>query len=102
MYLKVYNWVNDSRPEVDTREPWPKLSPEQNRELSQASAMMIEAADQGHMKAQGHCGDMYGSETKKIIHTQHMHPAFVSHDSATSYLSLFHTNERCRSRNHGK
>ena len=54
MYLKVYNWVNDSRPEVDTREPWPKLSPEQNRELRQASAMMIEAADQGHMKAQGH------------------------------------------------
>ena len=59
-YEKIEGAIDRSRPGVDSRTPWPALSDEQQHEMDQAVAMLREAADQGHMEAQGCCGDIYG------------------------------------------
>ena len=59
IFLKINSAINRSRPGVDQRTPWP-LSAKQQREMEQAVAMLREAADQGHMLAQAHCGMLYG------------------------------------------
>ena len=59
MYSKIARMINQSRPGVDPRTPWPALSDEHQREMDQALAMLREAADQGHMGAQAICGDIY-------------------------------------------
>ena len=58
-YSKVKGAIDRSRPGVDQRTPWPALSTEQQGELDQAVAMLREAADQGYMKAQAICADLY-------------------------------------------
>ena len=60
MYMKIKGAIDRGRPGVDDRTPWPALSGEQQREMDEARAMLREAADQGHMEAQFHCGVMYG------------------------------------------
>ena len=59
MYMKIKNMIDQRRPGVDSRTPWPALSAEQQREMDEARGMLREAADQGHMMAQAHVGDMY-------------------------------------------
>ena len=59
MYMKIKGAIDRGRPGVDVRTPWPALSGEQQREMDEARAMLREAADQGHMEAQFHCGVMY-------------------------------------------
>ena len=59
MYMKVKGEIDRGRPGVDEREPWPRLTAVQQREMDEAVAMLREAADQGHMLAQANCGDMY-------------------------------------------
>ena len=59
MYMKIKGAIDRSRPGVDERTPWPALSDEQQHEMDQAVAMLREAADQGHMGAQGYCGALY-------------------------------------------
>ena len=59
IYAKIKGAIDRSRPGVDDRTPWPALSTEQQGEMDQAVAMLREAADQGHMEAQGYCGDLY-------------------------------------------
>ena len=58
-YTKIGGAINRSRPGVDDRTPWPALSDEQQCEMDQAVAMLREAADQGHLEAQGTCGNIY-------------------------------------------
>ena len=60
MYMKIKGAIDRSRPGVDDTTPWPALSDEQQCEMDQAVAMLREAADQGHMRAQGYCGNLYG------------------------------------------
>ena len=60
MFTKIQGAIARSRPGVDQRTPWPALPTNQQREVNQAVGMLREAADQGHMKAQGYCGDLYG------------------------------------------
>ena len=60
MYSKIKGEVDRGRPQSEMRDPWPALSSKQQREVDEAVAMMREAADQGHMGAQGHCGNVYG------------------------------------------
>ena len=59
IYWKIKGAIDRSRPGVDDRTPWPALSTEQQGEMDQAVAMLREAANQGHMKAQTCCGDLY-------------------------------------------
>ena len=59
MYMKIKGAIDRGRPGVDDRTPWPALSGEQQREMDEARAMLREAADQGHMEAQFHCGTKY-------------------------------------------
>ena len=59
MYMKIKGAIDRSRPRVDVTTPWPALSDEQRCEMDQAVAMLREAANQGHMEAQAHCGDLY-------------------------------------------
>ena len=59
MYMKMKTTVDRSRPRSDRLAPWPALSTKQQREMDEAVAMLREAADQGHMMAQGHCGNVY-------------------------------------------
>ena len=60
MFMKIKAAIDRSRPGVHQTTPWPALSDEQQCEMDQAVAMLREAADQGHMRAQGYCGDLYG------------------------------------------
>ena len=59
MYIKMKNEVDASRPGDDPRSPWPSLPEKQQPELDQAITMLMEAAGQGHMRAQALCGDIY-------------------------------------------
>ena len=59
MYSKVKGEIDRGRPQSEMRDPWPALSSKQQREVDEAVAMMREAADQGHMMAQAHCGNVY-------------------------------------------
>ena len=59
MYSKIKDKIDRSRPGVDPRTPWPPLSAEQQREMDEARGMLREAADQGHMMAQGYLGELY-------------------------------------------
>jgi len=59
MYMKIKAAIDRSRPGVHQTTPWPALSDEQQCEMDQAVAMLREAADQGHMRAQGYCGNLY-------------------------------------------
>ena len=59
MYMKIKGAIDRSRPGVNSWTPWPALSDQQQREMDQAVAMLREAANQGHVKAQGCCGDLY-------------------------------------------
>ena len=60
MYMKVKGEIDRGRPGVDEREPWPRLTVVQQREMNEALAMLREAADQGLMMAQAYCGNVYG------------------------------------------
>ena len=60
MYSKIRGEIDRGRPQSEVRDPWPALSTKQQREMDEAVAMMREAADQGHMRAQLHCGNVYG------------------------------------------
>ena len=59
MYWKIKGVIDRSRPGVDPRTPWPALTDEQQSEMDHAVAMLREAADQGHLEAQGGVGDVY-------------------------------------------
>ena len=59
MYTKIRCAIGRSRPRVDARDPWPALSTRQQQEMNQAAAMLREAADQGLMKAQWTCAELY-------------------------------------------
>ena len=59
MFCKIKGAIDRSRPGVDDQTPWPALSEEQQCEMDQAVAMLIEAANQGHVLAQGYCGNLY-------------------------------------------
>ena len=59
MFMKIKGDIDRGRPRADRLNPWPALSTEQQQEMDQARAMLREAADQGHMMAQAHVGDMY-------------------------------------------
>ena len=59
MYSKIKGEVDRGRPGVAETDPWPALSTERQREMDEAVAMLREAADQGHMEAQGCCGCLY-------------------------------------------
>ena len=59
MYMKIKGAIDRSRPGVDHMTPWPALSDKQRCEMDQAVAMLREAANQGHMNAQAHCGNLY-------------------------------------------
>ena len=59
MYSKIRGEVDRGRPQSEGLDPWPALSTKQQRELDEAVAIMREAADQGHMGAQGMCGEAY-------------------------------------------
>ena len=59
MYMKIKGAIDRSRPRVDVTTPWPALSDEQRCEMDQAVAILKEAANQGHMGAQGCCGNLY-------------------------------------------
>ena len=60
IYAKIKGAIDRGRPGVDETTPWPALSTEQQGEMDKAVAMLREAADQGHMRAQAYCGDIYG------------------------------------------
>ena len=62
MIMKIKGAIDRSRPGVSRTTPCPTLSNEQQCEMDQAVAMLREAADQGHMEAQAHCGDLYELE----------------------------------------
>ena len=70
IYWKVKGAIDRSRPGVAPETPWPALSTKQQREMDQAVALLREAADQGHMRAQTYCGDLYwfGSGVAKDDH----------------------------------
>ena len=53
MFMKIRGAIHRSRPGVDQRTPWPGLSGQQRCEMDQAVIMLKEAADQGHVTAQG-------------------------------------------------
>ena len=59
MFMKVKGAIDRGRPGVDERIPWPPLSIEQQAEMDQAVAMLREAAEQGHMMAQGACANTH-------------------------------------------
>ena len=59
MYSKIKGAVDRGRPDISEQTPWPALAAEEQRELDQARAMLREAADQGHMEAQAHVGNMF-------------------------------------------
>ena len=44
---------------VDVKAPWPDLSDEQGCEMGQTVALLKEAANQWHLKAQAACGNLY-------------------------------------------
>ena len=59
MYMRIRGTIDRSRPGVDHETSWPALSDAQQCEMDQAVAMLREAADQGHMRAQAICGALY-------------------------------------------
>ena len=59
MYAKIKNAIERGRPDVPIETPWPALAAEEQREMDEARSMLREAADQGHLEAQAHVGDMY-------------------------------------------
>ena len=59
MYSKIKGAIDRSRPRADIDKPWPALTAEQRSEMDHAVAMLREAADQGHMKAQAYVGELY-------------------------------------------
>ena len=59
MFMKIKGAMDRSRPGVDMLTRWPVLSDEQRCEMDQAVAMLREAANQGHVKAQACCGNLY-------------------------------------------
>ena len=59
LYTKIKGAINRSRPGIAPEAPWPTLSAEQQREMDQAVALLKEAADQGCVEAQAHCGELY-------------------------------------------
>ena len=58
-FMKITGAIDRSRPGIGPATPWPALSDEKQREMDQAVAMLKEAANQGHMNAQAHCGALY-------------------------------------------
>ena len=59
LFIKVKRAIGRGRPGVDPKTPWPALSGEQRREVDESRAMLREAADQGHKKAQFYCGVLF-------------------------------------------
>ena len=59
MYMKIRGTIDRSRPGIEERTPWPALSDQQRCEMDQEVVMLREAANQGHMNAQAHCGNLY-------------------------------------------
>ena len=59
IYSKIKGEVDRGRPGVADTDPWPALSAERQREMDEAVVMLREAADQGHVGAQGCCGCLY-------------------------------------------
>ena len=57
MYARIFAEID-----LDRNASWGdlSLSPDQQRQMDQSRALLREAADQGHMMAQGLCGDLYG------------------------------------------
>ena len=57
--MKIKGLIDLSSAVIDVADPWPDLSAEEQQDMDEAVAMMREAADQGHLRAQLYCRDAY-------------------------------------------